>query len=47
MNRRAVFGKLGKAAVILIFALGDLVLKHPWQLRQTFNGPLMGFGTYF
>jgi len=27
--------------------VGDLVLKHPWQLRQTYNGPLMGFGIYF
>jgi hypothetical protein len=27
--------------------VGSVTLQHPWQLRQTFNGPLMGFGIYF
>lgn len=27
--------------------IGPITLSHPWQLRQTFNGPLMGFGIYF
>jgi len=27
--------------------VAGLGLQHPWQLRQTFNGPLMGFGIYF